>query len=314
MKTKVSKIIMVLLAVTVITGLVIACVPSETGEQLAYAESYVTISINPEAELVADENGVVIGVYPVNEDAEILLSESTFEGMTIEDAVEEIVEIAEEAGYLDETTEDIEIGVVTADEELTTQIRNRIRERVQTKLNGKGLGNCELKDADMSMYAEAATRTGKSQAEAKMMARIMEIDPTATEDALKTQTMSQLANRYAGLMGNGKVNAALREEFHTQRDALIAGDAARNELLTQIQGLKEQLENAELGETERAEIQTQLEAKNGELETANQALVQEIAALRTQYQAQMTEAHNQQKTMLQTRKQQKQAQGSGNQG
>lgn len=306
MKAKVAKVSIVLLVVASIVGLVIACAPNES---LEYAESYVTISINPEVELVADEQGNVEGVYPINVDAEVLLSETNLVGMTLEEAIDEIIDLADEAGYLDETTEDIEIGVETEDEEITSQIRTRLKDRVQKKLNGKGLGNCAVNDADMSGYDVAAARLGVTHAQAKMIERLISIDPTLTEDDLKTQTMSQLATRYASLMGNGCVNAALRDEFRTQRDALIANNAERNELLAAVESLELQLENTELSEEERTALQAQLDTKNAELETANQEMMVEIAALREEYKAQVDEAKNQQKAALQLRKQQKHGQG-----
>lgn len=74
MKTKAMKITMLVLAVAVIAAVAVACTTTP-GTEEAYAQSYVTLSINPEVEMVTDAEGVVEAVYPVNEDAEILLAD-----------------------------------------------------------------------------------------------------------------------------------------------------------------------------------------------------------------------------------------------
>lgn len=312
MKTKAMKITMLVLAVAVIAAVAVACTTTP-GTEEAYAQSYVTLSINPEVEMVTDAEGVVEAVYPVNEDAEILLADSELEGMTLDEAIDEILDVAEEAGYLDETTEDIEISVDTEDEGIGAQIRERVKTRVREKLQAKGL-NCPVEDRDMSEYAAQASALGKSNAEVRMMARIMENDPTVTEDDLKGKTMSELATQYAHMAKNKSVNAALRQQFHTDRDALIAGNTVRTQLLADIEGLEEQLENSELTEEQIGEINAQIAEKKGLLATENAELVQQMTQLRTQYHDDMEAAKIQQKAALKERKQQHQGQGGGNQG
>ena len=52
--------------------------------------AYVSMRINPEIELVTDENGEVVAANPINEDGEVVLCEVDMVGMSIDEAIERL--------------------------------------------------------------------------------------------------------------------------------------------------------------------------------------------------------------------------------
>ncbi len=77
--------------------------------------AFMTIDINPTVEFVL-ENGKVVSVNAVNDDAAVLVSSESFIGKTAEEVSKTVVELAEELGYLNDTNLDVKI-TVSADEQ-----------------------------------------------------------------------------------------------------------------------------------------------------------------------------------------------------
>ena len=63
--------------------------------------SYVSLRINPEIELLVDENGIVVSVNAVNSDGETVLYNLKLEGLTIEEAAEAFTSMSVELGFID---------------------------------------------------------------------------------------------------------------------------------------------------------------------------------------------------------------------
>lgn len=63
--------------------------------------NYVQIEINPRAEFICDNNNNVISSYPLNEDAQIVMSDIDFSNMQIEDAVIKFIDESARCGFID---------------------------------------------------------------------------------------------------------------------------------------------------------------------------------------------------------------------
>ncbi len=109
-----------------------------------------TVQINPEVELYVSASDKVVKVEALNEDAEELDLDSVL-GLTSDEAVEKIIELATAAGFIEDADDLADYVVVTecplADgpaegvEPLLAQIRNRIQNRIQ---NNENMQNVEL--------------------------------------------------------------------------------------------------------------------------------------------------------------------------
>ena len=84
--------------------------------------SYVYMDINPSVRLDLNCFERVIDVVPLNEDAEVLLSNLTIRKGTAEDCMNTIVSACQEQNYLNETNTDIEVSVRTDSAKLETKV------------------------------------------------------------------------------------------------------------------------------------------------------------------------------------------------
>ena len=84
--------------------------------------SYVYMDINPSVRLDLNCFERVIDVVPLNEDAEVLLSNLTIRKGTTEDCMNTIVSACQEQNYLNENNTDIEVSVRTDSAKLETKV------------------------------------------------------------------------------------------------------------------------------------------------------------------------------------------------
>ena len=99
MKQKIS--VFVLVALILCMSLTLVACNSDSGE--AKVQSFVSLDINPEINFTVDSNNKVVSVYGANEDGKVLIyGEANLVGEDIEKAVETVVKLAVDYGYLDE--------------------------------------------------------------------------------------------------------------------------------------------------------------------------------------------------------------------
>lgn len=87
--------------------------PSTHGGDPTPAPTYMSIDINPSFGIEVDEDGVVVSVEALNEDAVIVLLDTDLVGKTVEEVFTTILSLAEELGYL---KEDGTVNVVMSNE------------------------------------------------------------------------------------------------------------------------------------------------------------------------------------------------------
>lgn len=123
------------------------------------ATTVLTLDINPSIEIYLDANNNVIDVQALNDDA-ATLDLSQFIGMTAEDAVEGIVTLAKESGFINETdtTEDYVLLTVADinDDDIddSLKLEERLRERIRTSEELQAL-NVALIKATLAEIKEA---------------------------------------------------------------------------------------------------------------------------------------------------------------
>lgn len=105
------------------------------------AVAFVTVDINPSIEITLDENGVVATVYGANEDGQILLygEVEALVGMSYEDAIAYITDLAVELGYLDAETGTINTSVVADNLEFAEEVQAKLGERIKAAATEKGI-------------------------------------------------------------------------------------------------------------------------------------------------------------------------------
>lgn len=308
---KMKKYLLKIITIMIVLALPIAFLAScSTPTKQDYTQAYVSVKINPELELAVDEDGNVEEVYCVNEDAEVLLSQTTLVGMNIEEAIETIVDEATNAGYIDveDTDNEVEIGVITEEgqsEDLGQKLHNRLKEKIHKYFDNNGIFGV-VSEATLEQYAEQAAELGLSLGKTKMILRALELNPMLDINELKDAPMNELAKGIVNKVREGKVDATLREQFKEQRDSLIAQYPEIATLIQEIDVLTEQLVEFQGTEDEKLIIEAELASKEQELDAKRTALAEQIEEIRETYKQQSQELKAQHAEGMEQRKQQNQ--------
>ena len=110
------------------------------GSGVGEASSFVSLDINPEIILTVDENNLVVTVTGENEDALVLLyGEDTLVGKDAEVAVDKIISLAVELGYLTEDNKAVELIVDNANSEKATELLGKLKSKITATSESTGL-------------------------------------------------------------------------------------------------------------------------------------------------------------------------------
>ncbi|MBQ3493395.1 MAG: hypothetical protein IJA88_04735 [Clostridia bacterium] len=138
--------ILLSLALTLSIGLsMVGCTPAP--EAKSEASSFVSIDINPYLELTLDQNDKVMSVRGANEDGNVLLFDVELEGMSVENAVAVITDLARNLGYVEDNAV-INTIVTSIDQEKSDKIRNKINNKITLTL-----GDCNVQIGEEEAYS-----------------------------------------------------------------------------------------------------------------------------------------------------------------
>lgn len=296
---KLFKIMCILLICAIAGAVLSACNNGGVSEAL----TYVSLRINPQIELIIDENNIVVAVNAMNEDGEIVLAELNLTGLSIEEASELFTAKASELGYLDVDGENSTVYVQVDGEnnEVAEMIRNKIRERIHGYFDNNGIYG-KVSEETLAEYASQAADWNVSVGHAKMILRILDMYPEMTPSDLLALSVKE---RIALIKGNKEQNgiaAGLKDEYKAAFAALKDKYANMFALETEIESLKEQLAVDGLTEEEKATIQANIDAKETEYALLYEAFKSEFDALKTDLKQKTVEAKTQLKALHNSKK------------
>ncbi len=111
----------------------------DNGTTTSTAESFVSLDINPEIELTVDENDVVISAHGANEDGQVLLyGETEIVGEDVEEAIDNITDLAVDLGYLSEDNKVVQTSVTSKKDGKAEELEGKINAKFEAK--GLALG------------------------------------------------------------------------------------------------------------------------------------------------------------------------------
>lgn len=159
------------------------------------ANAYITLDINPSIEIITDEEGLVAQVNALNEDAQVLLVDTDFTKKTIEETVEEIINLATELGYIDITAENaIVVTTLAENDNITNKLEEKINDIIRkvTKkqeikmdiINARHEAKQEMKDLAASLNV--------SIGKLKLIQVAVELDPSLTLEQAATMPVKDL--------------------------------------------------------------------------------------------------------------------------
>lgn len=126
MKKIVPKIMALAVVVATLATCLAGCNPVTTKQDPVKNASYVNLDINPNIDLVVDTNNRVISVVANNDDAEKLLINAKVLGKTVDDAVETIIGLSFEMGYITTENDDVKVIAVNAKGEINEKLVDKI--------------------------------------------------------------------------------------------------------------------------------------------------------------------------------------------
>ena len=297
MKNRLICIVVIISMIASMALLLIGC--QNVPEEQTFAETYITLSINPELDLATDEEGNVSAVYAVNEDAEILISALELIGLKLDEAVLIVVESAVEAGYISETAKEISLSVLAGNENIGLEMRNYISDKVRSNLSNRGI-DASIVEADLTAYQTKASELGVTAAKARIIERALEIDPLVDVEELKHMEFNELSNKMDEQIRNKAVNASIRSQFAEERQLAI--DNSNISLIRQEMAvILEALEDETLTEQERTELEAALAEKQTEFDNALAELKNAVQAMAQSYKDNAQAIAQQQRALVQER-------------
>ncbi len=276
--------------------------------------TYVCMRINPEIEVVVDEDGLVVSVNAVNEDGETVLSDLTLIGETIEDAAEAFTDKATELGYIDVDAEEnaLYVSADGTNEEIADDIEEKVTDKVNKYFEDKGIFGKVHKETFEELQALAAEWSVDIK-EAKIIVRIQEMYPEMTIEEILALDFKEKLNLVKDNHKNNGIPARLLEQYKLLVDELNVQFEDMFNLEEQIKSYIEQLKDAHLTNEQKTFIEgmltslqeqltnfkeqykTALEQIKGQLKTNLEQINQEIqneVNYRREQNRQKLEEHN----------------------
>ena len=151
--------------------------------------AYITIDINPSIEIITGDTGMVVQVNGLNNDAIRLLIETNFEGKTVDEVIEAILQLALDFGYLNFDVENaILISTVTSANDESEALERKVSQKVQDFINQRKIRVQVLK-ASFSATEDIKAKAEEyniSVGKVKLITCVLAIDSSLTfEEAAK---------------------------------------------------------------------------------------------------------------------------------
>jgi hypothetical protein len=274
--------------------------------------SYVTLTINPQVEMTVSEDNIVESVSPLNEDAEILLSDVVLTGMTLEDASEEFVDLATESGYIDVDAEDNEVTIDVICENDGDKIQTRLQDRINNYFENNGIYGKVSKE-NLEEYRVEADALGITVQKLRLIYRAIEINPELTVDGLKDMSVTDLITIVKAKLAKYAFGT-LKEDFLADKAVIDESYANMFTLQAEIAVLQADIAAFEGTDEDLSVLQTSLTEKTAaytELKTAYDAAIEAkiaeykaaYAEMRAEFQAQKAARQEQFRNRIQAHKQ-----------
>ena len=158
------------------------------------SESYIYISINPQVELVSDNNNIIKSARGLNKDGILLLVGEEIVGLDTNTACKKVVSIASRMGYLTEGKK-VSISVISKDTETEAKVENEIKEKILIdNSNIEITMSSEAVDEDLE---KLAAEKGVSLNKIILAKAAMELDEDLTIDNALLLSTSRLFEKVA---------------------------------------------------------------------------------------------------------------------
>ena len=245
--------------------------------------TYVSLRINPEIELVIDEDGKVVAVNAINEDGETVLAELALIGMTAENACEAFTSTATELGFIDVTAEANTVYVFIDGEK--PEADENLQEKMHEKINGffdrKGIFGKAEKELDDEFIA-LAEEWNVSVKDARLVSRILELYPERTVEEIIAMSFEEKLELIKDDKTNNGLPVDLREEYKEGVEQLKLQFSELFELGKRLNELETALLDETLTEDARAILQAELDEAKTRFDELKEQYKQALETLKSE--------------------------------
>lgn len=245
---------------------------------------FISVSINPEIGLVTNENGKVMDVITLNKDADVLMSDINIEGKSVDEAVEEIVADSVEAGYIDVNTEgkEVLVSVDGENEKRGVTLFEKIESKVNQYFKNKGIYG-KVSEATITNALEDAALVGQSVGRMKMILLALEFNPNLTVEDLKENSTKELVKLIHDCAKKENLGHTINVE-RKEKIKLLKEEYSELFLLKeQNTQLYSQLENSDLTEEEKLEMNAIIQHNNEKITVLEAEYKQKLEEIQLEF-------------------------------
>ncbi len=171
--------------------------------------TYTSIDINPSIEMILDEEGIVVTVSYLNEDAEIVAANLELIGLPFKEALEIYIDAAIEAGYIDVDSNENIITITNDDEAVEEDLKADVEAILAERAVGAAIFGGEMLEAYHALAEDYDISVGR----ARLISRAVEIDGELTfEEALELSQQEIMSILIAEHRANMETFIAERRE------------------------------------------------------------------------------------------------------
>ena len=252
-----------------------------TNEVADQSLSYVGLRINPEIELVVDDDGNVVSVNAINEDGETVLCQIELVGLTVEEAAELFTSMAVELGFIDVDAQNATVYILAdgLDEEFVAEIEANITIKINDFFTEKGIFGKATKE-DLEELKDLAEEWKVSLKDAKLINRILELYPEMTLEEVQDLSFEEMMELVKNDAKEHGLPVSLKEEYKEEVEAIKAEYEYLFTLRKELEELEIKLSNPELNDEEKEALQAEYDAKELEYKALHEEYKEEIKAIR----------------------------------
>ena len=280
-----KKLISILLVVA------LACIAlASCGNAESEGTAYISLRINPEIELIADDDGMVLYANAVNEDGEVVLSTVELEGLSVAEASAAFTDKAIELGYLDPKSNEanVYVGVECSTTEESAIVEESIEKSIGDYFKNNGI-NGKVSKETLDKYAQRASQWGLSTGHTKLAMRVLDEYPNLTEEDVLSMDVSQWLDLLNANNGKNAEVTELKQEYKETVKGIKQEYERLFELRASIEDLENRLASEQLTDEEAASLEAQISLMEDEANELKDEYKGKLADAKSDYKVRIKE-------------------------
>lgn len=202
MKNKVLLFALILMLIYLNLTLVSGCV--KPGE----AVTYVNLSLNPNVELILDTADRVVSANAINEDGELLVIESNFEGERIQNVIYKLIQLSAKSGLFDvnNLNNAVYLSVINERAEYANNLLKKLKDVCNNYFKTNGIYALAVSGQLPDEVIALATEYDLPPGHLRLILKAIEFNPDLTITELVEMSISEVVKYInSGFIGVGKI-------------------------------------------------------------------------------------------------------------